>query len=96
MKGEVVLCADAQRALEQAEEIGEKEHHSPGPAVLSERERQVLKHIAHGENTKAVASLLRISPKTVETHRQHIMTKVGLRTVAGLNRYAIRHGLIAP
>jgi DNA-binding NarL/FixJ family response regulator len=96
MRGEIVLCADAQRALEQAEQTGSNEHQSPGPSVLSERERQVLKFIAHGENTKTIGSLLQISPKTVETHRQHIMTKLGLRSIAGLTRYAMRHGLISP
>jgi two-component system, NarL family, response regulator NreC len=96
LKGEIVLCPDAQSALEQAEESSETERNSPGPAVLSNRERQILKYIAHGENTKATASLLQISPKTVETHRQHVMRKLGLHTIAGLTRYAIRHGLILP
>lgn len=65
----------------------------PGPAILSAREREVLRCLAQGENTKSIGLLLLISPKTVETHRQHIMRKLGIDNVARLTRYAIRHGL---
>ena len=60
---------------------------------LSGREKQVLKLIAEGRQTKEIADQLCISVKTVETHRRQIMEKVGITSVAGLTRYAIRHGL---
>ena len=63
------------------------------PPVLSAREREVLQLIAEGKSTKEVGTLLHISIKTVETHRQQIMKKLHLRTVAELTKYAIREGL---
>jgi DNA-binding NarL/FixJ family response regulator len=93
LEGKIVLCPDSEAALQRAEHGSGAATEPPGPSVLSERERQVLKHIAHGENTKTTASLLQISPKTVEAHRQHIMGKLGLQSVVALTHYAIRHGL---
>jgi two-component system, NarL family, response regulator NreC len=65
-------------------------------ALVSPREREVLLYLAHGENTKTIASLLQVSLKTVESHRQHIHRKLGLNSVAALVRYAIWHGLTRP
>ena len=61
--------------------------------VLSSREREVLQLLAEGKSTRQIGDLLSVSAKTVETHRQHIMDKLHLRTVAELTRYAIREGL---
>lgn len=61
--------------------------------ALSSREREVLQLIAEGKATKDVAEELGISVKTVETHREHILGKLGLRGTADLVRYAIREGL---
>jgi DNA-binding NarL/FixJ family response regulator len=61
--------------------------------VLSSREREVLQLLAEGKSTRQIGDLLNVSAKTVETHRQHIMDKLHLRTVAELTRYAIREGL---
>jgi two-component system, NarL family, response regulator NreC len=66
------------------------------PDPLSPRERQVLKLIAEGNGTKQVAVVLGVSVKTAESHRGHIMDKLGIRETAGLVRYAIRQGLIEP
>jgi DNA-binding NarL/FixJ family response regulator len=96
MEGKVFLCPDAEEAIRRAKQYVGTAREPPGPTILSEREREVLKYIAHGENTKAVASLLHVSPKTIEAHRRNLMRKLGLHTVAGLTRYAIRHGLISP
>jgi DNA-binding NarL/FixJ family response regulator len=63
-----------------------------GPA-LSSREREVLQLLAEGNNSREIAGHLHISVKTVETHRHHIMAKLGLRSVANLTKYAIREGL---
>ncbi len=62
-------------------------------ALLSRREREVLQLIAEGHNTKEIAFMLQVSIKTVETHRQQLMKKLDLQSVAGLTRYAIREGL---
>jgi DNA-binding NarL/FixJ family response regulator len=49
--------------------------------------------IAEGKRVKEIAFDLRLSVKTVETHRAHVMQKLGVRSVAELTRYAIREGL---
>lgn len=68
----------------------------PGPThavPLSSREREVLSLVAAGHTSKQIASRLRISTRTVEAHRARIADKTGVRTVAGLTRYAVEHGL---
>ncbi len=62
-------------------------------SILTQREREVIQLIAEGKSTKKIASLLFLSVKTVETHRQNIMEKLDLRSVAELTKYAIREGL---
>jgi len=69
---------------------------SAGPEPLTPRQREVLKRIAEGRSTKEIAFELNLSVKTVETHRAQIMERLGIRDVAGLVRYAIREGLVAP
>ncbi|HEY3277850.1 MAG TPA: response regulator transcription factor [Syntrophorhabdaceae bacterium] len=62
-------------------------------SVLTPREREVLQLIAEGRTTKEIAAALFVSVKTVETHRQQLMEKLDLRSVAELTKYAIREGL---
>lgn len=60
---------------------------------LTGREREVLQLVAEGHTTKEIAKVLHLSPKTVDSHREHIMEKLGIRNVAGLTKYAMREGL---
>ncbi len=60
---------------------------------LTLREREVLQLLAEGNTTKEIASRLHVSDKTVEVHRQHIMDKLNLHSIAQLTKYAIREGL---
>jgi two-component system response regulator NreC len=62
--------------------------------ALTSREREVFLLLAEGKTPSDVASSLFVSPKTVHTHRQHIMEKLGLRTTTELIRFALRQGLI--
>jgi two-component system response regulator NreC len=62
-------------------------------AVLTSREREVLQLMAQGKSTLQVSEALGISNKTVESHRRQLMNKLGLRSVAELTKFAIRHGL---
>ena len=62
---------------------------------LSPREREVLRHIAEGASNKEIASALGISVRTVETHRDSLMKKLGIHSVAGLTRFALRCGLVS-
>jgi DNA-binding NarL/FixJ family response regulator len=66
---------------------------SPDFATLSAREREVLQLIAEGRTTKAIASALYVSKKTIDTHRAHILTKLHATSVAELVKHAIREGL---
>jgi two-component system response regulator NreC len=63
--------------------------------LLTDREREVLQLVAEGRTNKEVASLLNISLTTVETHRTHILQKLGLHSVPDLILYAVRKGIIA-
>ena len=60
--------------------------------ALTERERGVLQLISEGHGSADIARRLSISQKTVGTHREHIMAKLDLHSVATLTKYAIRHG----
>lgn len=62
-------------------------------SILTGREREVVQLLAEGRSTKEIASSLHISIKTVETHRQRIMEKLGLHSLAELTKYAVREGL---
>jgi two-component system response regulator NreC len=62
--------------------------------ALTAREREVFMLLAEGKSPGEVAETLFVSPKTVHTHRQHIMEKLGLRTTTELIRFALRQGLI--
>ncbi len=61
---------------------------------LTLREREVLHRIASGDTNKEIAARLGISPRTVETHRESLMHKLDIHTVAGLTRLAIEAGLL--
>ncbi len=61
---------------------------------LSERELEVLGKIAEGKSSRAAAAEFGISVRTVETHREHIMQKLEIHTVAGLVKFAIAHGVV--
>ena len=61
---------------------------------LSEREREVLRLLALGHTNQEIAQMLFISVRTAETHRAHIMRKLGVDTRAELVRYALAQGLL--
>jgi two-component system nitrate/nitrite response regulator NarL len=63
-------------------------------AALSEREREVLVQIADGRSNKDIARALGVGVRTVETHRERIMRKLDIHTVAGLTRFAIQQGMV--
>jgi len=60
---------------------------------LSGREREVLQMLAEGKSSRKIAERLHVSVTTVDTHRKHIMDKLGFRTIAELTKYAVREGL---
>ena len=73
-------------------EAAERRHAQEDP--LSDREREVLKLLALGQTNQEIAEILFISVRTAETHRAHIMQKLGLSNRADLVRYALSQGLL--
>lgn len=63
---------------------------------LSPREREVLQLVVEGKSSAAIAGLVFLSPKTVETYRSRLMKKLGVEDLAGLIKYAVANGLTAP
>jgi DNA-binding NarL/FixJ family response regulator len=77
--------------------LGQTAAAGAGPAPhlpVSAREREVLQLLAEGKSNKEVATVLRLSVKTVETHRAKIMQKLGLHSIGDLIRYAIHHHIV--
>jgi two-component system response regulator NreC len=66
----------------------------PEPATLTAREREVLQLVVEGHSNVAIGERLRISPKTVETHRANIAAKLDIHDLPGLVKYAIRKGVV--
>jgi len=62
---------------------------------LGRREREVLRLIAQGKRSQAIAEAMNVSVATVEVHRRNIMRKLDLHTVAELTTYAIREGIVS-
>lgn len=62
--------------------------------VLTAREREIIVHIAQGKTNREIGAELGISTRTVEAHRDSLMRKLGIRTVAGLTRLAIEQQLL--
>ena len=61
--------------------------------ILSTRERQVLQLVVEGKSSAAIARIVHLSPKTVETYRSRLMKKLGVADVPSLVKFAIQHGL---
>ena len=93
-RGEVYLYPSLARLLVK-DYLGQNRPGSLAPEnALTERERQVLAHLAEGASNGEIAAVLVISPNTVERHRENIMRKLNLHSRAELVRYAIRKGII--
>ncbi len=90
--GEVYICPRVGYAVVRALRA-ERPHAVSTLQPLSEREREILQLIAEGYSTKEIAGRLHLSIKTVGTHREHLMEKLDIHSVAGLTKYAIREGL---
>ena len=63
--------------------------------ALSPREKQIFRLLADGAAVRDIAETLHISPKTVETHKYNLLTKLQISSMSELTKLAIRHGLIS-
>ncbi len=78
---------------------GARDSSRPPPRAvdaLTAREREILVHVAEGKTNREIGVALHISTRTVEAHRDSLMRKLGIRTVAGLTRLALEQGLLGP
>lgn len=75
--------------------VGGTRRHIKEKIELTARQREVLQLLAEGKSAKEIATVLDISPRTVETHKYKMMDDLGVRTSAQLVQYAIRHGLVS-
>ena len=87
------ISADIAHVLVDGLRTGTRPDGTPASG-LSPREREVTRLYAEGMATRDIAGRLHLSMKTVATHRDHIMSKLGIRGIAQLTRYAMREGLI--
>lgn len=74
--------------------VGQSERVRGRFATLTQRERQVLMLVAEGFTSRDIARRLRLSVRTVESHREHLARKLDIHTVAGLTRFAVANGLV--
>lgn len=68
----------------------------PNSRGLTDRQLEILRHLARGDSVKAVARKLFLSPKSVDNQKFRIMSKIGVRDKVSLALYAVREGLILP
>jgi len=89
LRGEIYLSTQMANRLLHRAAVGEPLDHNPAE-TLSNRELEVLEMIGHGMTTRQIARKLDISPRTVETHRKKIKTKLNLANSAQLSRAAFQ------
>ncbi len=93
MSGKIYLCPPIAGIVVKDIVHGASDKGNSAFSMLTSRQREVLQLMAEGKSTKEIAQLLHVSVKTVETHRQQIMSKLNIYSVAELTKYAIREGL---
>jgi len=92
--GEIYLSQEISTRLLKKFPLGEIADRKSPFEQLTGRQREVLQLIAEGQNTKEIAEILKVSPKTIEYHRMKLMTGLNVHDVPGLVRFALRVGLI--
>jgi DNA-binding NarL/FixJ family response regulator len=70
-------------------------HAGDSPDNLTARQREILQMIAEGKTTKQMALILRVSVKTIESHRAQLMKRLGVQDIASLVKHALRIGLVS-
>jgi len=95
MSGKIYLSRDiAARSAKQIASSGNIPRRNPLEG-LTGRQREIFQLIAEGRNTKEIAEVLKVSPKTVEYHRIKLMNRLGVHDIPNLVRLALKSGLVA-
>src|SRR6266567_216811 len=92
--GEIYLSRDISARLLKKFPLHQIAHFKSPLEQLTARQREILQLIAEGQTTKAIALILKVSPKTVEYHRSKLMERLNLHDIPGLVRFALRSGLV--
>jgi len=93
--GEIYLTREMSNRLVKKLPLQHLTHQKSPLEKLTDRQREILQLIAEGQTTKAIALILKVSPKTVEYHRAKLMERLNIFDVPGLVRFALQSGLIA-
>jgi DNA-binding NarL/FixJ family response regulator len=93
--GEIFLTREISSRLVKKLPVQQIVHQKTPLERLTERQREILQLIAEGQTTKAIALILKVSPKTVEYHRAKLMERLNIFDIPGLVRFALQSGLIA-
>jgi len=95
MGGEIFLSREISTKLIKKLPLQQIAYRKSPLEELTERQREILQLIAEGQTTKAIALILKISPKTVEYHRAQLMDRLNIHDIPGLVRFALAHRLIS-
>ena len=93
LKGKIYVTSLLAGEFIEGRKKGSQERYEES-SCLTRRQREVLQLLAEGRSAKEIASLLNISTRTAEYHKYQMMKDLGMKTVADLVRYAVKHGII--
>ena len=93
--GEIYLTREISNRLVKRLPFQHIAHQKSPLEKLTDRQREILQLIAEGQTTKAIALILKVSPKTVEYHRAKLMERLKIFDIPGLVRFALQSGLIS-
>ena len=94
LAGEIYLCKEISGRMLKKFPLHQVGSQKSPLQQLTGRQREILQLIAEGQNTKEIAGILKLSPKTVEYHRGKLMERVHVRDIPGLVRFALQAGVI--
>ena len=94
-RGEIYLAREISNRLVKKLPLQQLAHQKTPLEKLTDRQREILQLIAEGQTTKAIALILKVSPKTVEYHRAKLMERLNIFDIPGLVRFALQTGLIS-
>ncbi len=94
LSGEIYLTREMSNRMLRKLPLQQIAHQKSPLERLTDRQREILQLIAEGQTTKAIALILKVSPKTVEYHRAKLMERLNIFDIPGLVRFALQSGLV--